>query len=187
MPRRSTRKHVCTHYRHTHTWYTHPQIQTCLPVWAHTDTHALNWPKTRWERESSNNEKNVGQTEAKWPESALLISTWNRTKGEWGAGGVKRRPERRARRHRPLRVSDNHLGAPHSSLYSVCSLISSTSNTFWLVLRVFRILSIIKWALGSITMNKASGDRGIPAELFEILKDDDIKVLHSIYQQIWKT
>ena len=45
----------------------------------------------------------------------------------------------------------------------------------------------IKWALGSITMNKASGDDGIPVELFQILKDDAVKVLHSICQQIWKT
>ena len=45
----------------------------------------------------------------------------------------------------------------------------------------------IKWALGSITMNKASGGDGIPLELLQILKDDAIKVLHSIYQQIWKT
>ena len=45
----------------------------------------------------------------------------------------------------------------------------------------------IKWALGSITMNKASGGDGIPAELLQILKDDAVKVLHSICQQIWKT
>ena len=45
----------------------------------------------------------------------------------------------------------------------------------------------VKWALGSITMNKASGADGIPVELFQILKDDAIKVLHSIYQKIWKT
>ena len=45
----------------------------------------------------------------------------------------------------------------------------------------------VKWALGSITLNKASGDEGIPVELFQILKDDAVKVLHSIYQQIWKT
>ena len=44
-----------------------------------------------------------------------------------------------------------------------------------------------KWALGSITTNKASGGDGIPVELFQILKDDAIKVLHSICQQIWKT
>ena len=44
-----------------------------------------------------------------------------------------------------------------------------------------------KWALESITMNKASGSDGIPAELFQILKDDAVKVLHSICQQIWKT
>ena len=45
----------------------------------------------------------------------------------------------------------------------------------------------IKWALGSITTNKASGGDGIPVELFQILKDDAVKVLHSIGQQIWKT
>ena len=45
----------------------------------------------------------------------------------------------------------------------------------------------VKWALGSITMNKASGRDGIPVGLFQILKDDAVKVLHSICQQIWKT
>ena len=47
--------------------------------------------------------------------------------------------------------------------------------------------SEVKWALGSFTMNKASGGDGIPIELFQILKDDAVKELHSIYQQIWKT
>ena len=45
----------------------------------------------------------------------------------------------------------------------------------------------VKWVLGNITMNKASGGDGIPVELFQILKDDAAKVLHSICQQIWKT
>ena len=45
----------------------------------------------------------------------------------------------------------------------------------------------VKWDLGSITMNKATGSNGIPVELFQILKDDAVKVLHSICQQIWKT
>ena len=45
----------------------------------------------------------------------------------------------------------------------------------------------VRWALGSITMNKASGGDRIPVELFQILKDDAVKVLHSICQQIWKT
>ena len=44
----------------------------------------------------------------------------------------------------------------------------------------------VKWALGSIATNKASGDDGITAELFQILKDDAVKVLHAICQQIWK-
>ena len=43
----------------------------------------------------------------------------------------------------------------------------------------------VRWALGSVTMNKASGGDGIPVELFQNLKDDDVKVLHSICQQIW--
>ena len=47
--------------------------------------------------------------------------------------------------------------------------------------------SEVKWALGSITMNKVSGGDGIPVELFKILEDDAVKVLHSICQQIWKT
>ena len=45
----------------------------------------------------------------------------------------------------------------------------------------------IKWALGSITINKASGDYGISVELFQILKDDAVKMLHSVCQPIWKT
>ena len=45
----------------------------------------------------------------------------------------------------------------------------------------------VKWALGSITLNKVSGGDGIPFELFQVLKDDAVKVLHSICQQIWKT
>ena len=45
----------------------------------------------------------------------------------------------------------------------------------------------VKWAIGSTAVNKASGSDGIPAELFKILKDDALKVLHSICQQIWKT
>ena len=45
----------------------------------------------------------------------------------------------------------------------------------------------VKWALESITANKPSGGDGIPVELFQILKDDAVKVLHSIFRQIWKT
>ena len=45
----------------------------------------------------------------------------------------------------------------------------------------------VKWALGSITTNKASGGDGIPVELFQILKDEAMKVLHSVCQKIWKT
>ena len=48
-------------------------------------------------------------------------------------------------------------------------------------------ISQVKWALGSITSNKASGGDGIPRELFQVLKDDAVKELHSIRQEIWKT
>ena len=60
---------------------------------------------------------------------------------------------------------------------------------FWRELNfIFRTKQCeVKWALESITMNKASGGDGIPVELFQILKDDAVKVLHSICQQIWKT
>ena len=47
--------------------------------------------------------------------------------------------------------------------------------------------SKVKWTLGSITKNKASGGDGIPVKLFQILKDDAVRVLHSVCQQIWKT
>ena len=47
--------------------------------------------------------------------------------------------------------------------------------------------SEVKWASGGITMNKTSGGDGIPVELFQILKDDTVKVLHLICQQVWKT
>ena len=47
--------------------------------------------------------------------------------------------------------------------------------------------SEVKWALGSITMSKASGGDGIPVEIFQILKNNAVKVLHSLCQQIWKT
>ena len=45
----------------------------------------------------------------------------------------------------------------------------------------------VKWALGSITRNKASGGDGIPSELFQVLKDGSVKLVHSVCQQIWKT
>ena len=66
---------------------------------------------------------------------------------------------------------------PHSEL-SICTPLPKLAD----------ILECeVKWALESITMNKASGSDGIPVELFQILKDDAVKVLHSICQQIWKT
>ena len=65
-----------------------------------------------------------------------------------------------------LHDPDNHDG-----------VITHISQTSWNV----------KWALGSIITNKASGGDGIPVELFQILKDDAVKALHSIHQQIWKT
>ena len=56
-----------------------------------------------------------------------------------------------------------------------------------IIMMVFSLTCEVKWALESITMNKASGGDGIPVELFQILKEDAVKVLHSICQQIKKT
>ena len=57
----------------------------------------------------------------------------------------------------------------------------------WSLPRARHLKCKAKWHLGSVTTNKASGDDEIPDELFQILKDDAVKVLHSICQQIWKT
>ena len=87
------------------------------------------------------------------------------------------------------------LGSPALYLLLACShLLSSWPPGF----PVFMFVPVprhtlvvpqarVKWALGSITMNKASGGDRIPVELFQILKDDAVKMLHSICQQIWKT
>ena len=66
--------------------------------------------------------------------------------------------------------------------------IEKIETAIWYYFMVVHINGMsIKRALGSITTNKASGDDGILAKLFQILKDDTVKVLHSICQQIWKT
>ena len=62
-----------------------------------------------------------------------------------------------------------------------------TIMVLWLYLEPDILECKVNWALGSITTNKASGSDGIPVELFQILKDDAVKVLHPICQQIWKT
>ena len=65
-------------------------------------------------------------------------------------------------------------------------LMTGKTTMVW-SLRARHLECEVKWALESITMNKASGGDGIPAELFQILKDAAVKVLHSLCQQIWKT
>ena len=70
--------------------------------------------------------------------------------------------------------------------FSYCSQGSQGKNTEAVCHSLLQ-WTMFKWALESITMNKASGGDGIPVELFQILKDHTMKVLHSIYQQIWKT
>ena len=77
------------------------------------------------------------------------------------------------------------------------SQVRNYSTQFWIVINLLSkwithlepdILECeVKWALGSITTSKASGGDGIPVELFQILKDDAVKVLHSVCQKIWKT
>ena len=65
--------------------------------------------------------------------------------------------------------------------------MTHVTTMVWSQLEPDILESEVKWALGSITMNKVSRGDGIPVELFQILKDDAEKVLHSICQQIWKT
>ena len=80
------------------------------------------------------------------------------------------------------------------SLFSSRISFQQQSNYFYNTLLVSLALEsitmnlkVFKWALESITTNKATGGDGIPVELFQILKDDAVKMLHSICQQIWKT
>ena len=72
-------------------------------------------------------------------------------------------------------------------LYKKKSLNDTVSIIVWSLTQVDILECEVKWALGSITTNKASGGDGIPAKLFQILRDDAAKALHSKYQQIWKT
>ena len=67
------------------------------------------------------------------------------------------------------------------------NFMTKIKNWSWLFPKVDILECKVKWALGSTTTNKASGGDRIPVELFQILKDDAVKVLHSIFQQIWKT
>ena len=90
-------------------------------------------------------------------------------------------------------VSNNQLLHHHHLLnsYSVLRPVCIIRFHLHIIFRKYHIEPDIlecevKWALGSNSMNKASGGDGIPAELFQILKDDAAKVLHSICQQIWK-
>ena len=77
--------------------------------------------------------------------------------------------------------------APDLRIFFRCPFIFGKAVCLIFTLRKPDILECeVKWALGSIIMNKARGGDGIPVELFQILKDDAVKVLHSICQQIWK-
>ena len=81
--------------------------------------------------------------------------------------------EEEARIHRRIILKDLHIPDNHNGV------ITNLEPDI--------LESEVKWAIESITTNKASGGDGIPVELFQILKDDAVKVSHSIYQQIWKT
>ena len=74
----------------------------------------------------------------------------------------------------------------YTELYKKCLKDPDNHNGVVIHLEPDILECEVKWALGSITMNKASGGDGIPVELFQILKDDAVKVLQSISQQIWK-
>jgi len=89
-------------------------------------------------------------------------------------GTIQKKKKRKRKRKKDFHDPDNHSGV---ITHLECDHISGS-----LILECE-----IKWALGSIMTNKASGGDGIPVELFQILNDDSIKVLHSLCQQIWKT
>ena len=91
--------------------------------------------------------------------------------------------------NRSRKYSEEVVRVHRSVLYSVEKKILDLHNHNGVIthLKTDNLECEIKWALGSITMNKASGGDGIPVKLFQILKDDAVKVLHSICQQIWKT
>ena len=74
----------------------------------------------------------------------------------------------------------------HRRTIQIKVLMTGKTTMVW-SLRARYLECEVKWALESITMNKASGGDGILAELFQILKDDAVKMLHSLCQQIWKT
>ena len=85
-----------------------------------------------------------------------------------------------------LFFSQLFVGPPHTTILQFC--LSFFLGVVLITALEPDILECeVKWALESITTNKASGGDGIPAELFQVLKDDSVKVLHSICQQIWKT
>ena len=73
-----------------------------------------------------------------------------------------------------------------NKFYNQYNLFFSLINVHIIFKKIWYLECEVKWALGSITTNKANGGDGIPVELFQILKDNAVKVLHSICQQIWK-
>ena len=83
------------------------------------------------------------------------------------------------------------LLTPWTAAYQAPPSMGFSRQEYWSGVPLPSLLDIleceVKWALESITSNKASGGDGIPVERFQILKDDAVKVLHSICQQIWKT
>ena len=88
--------------------------------------------------------------------------------------------------NRPLKINQ---GSSQSQLFQAAPRIHDPDNHIGMITHLEPdILECeVKWALGSITTNKASGGDRIQVELFQIVKGDAVKVLHSIYQQIWKT
>ena len=95
-----------------------------------------------------------------------------------------------------VQLSHPYMTTRKITALNICTFVSKLVSLFFNTLSRFVVITHlepdileceVKWALGSITTNKASGGDGIPVELFQILKDDVVKVLHSICQQIWKT
>ena len=119
------------------------------------------------------------------PHPNWMTAVWSRAQG---AGGLGKWGYLCNQTPHPLAsVQFSSVAQSCSTLLWLTGLQSTRLLCPWDFLEPDILECEVKWALESITTNKASGGDGIPVELFQILKDDAVKVLHSICQQIWKT
>ena len=132
-----------------------------------------------WERERENGEEGI--TEATFLCLSKILRLWKGSLWDGKEIWPKRQLWRPWQKRKILR-----RGGKNTQKNCTKKIFTDNHNGVITHLEPDILECEVKWALGSITRNKASGDDGIPVELFQILKDDAVKVLHSICQQIWK-